>query len=65
MRPVTEKADELLEDRDEALLPKGITAHKLRHTYGSPLAACGEDPSYVMAQLGHSDRSSRSASTRT
>jgi integrase len=55
MKPVTERADELLEDRDEALLPEGITAHKLRHTYGSLLAACGEDPSYVMAQLGHSD----------
>jgi integrase len=55
MRPVTEKADELLEERDEALLPEGITAHKLRHTFGSLLAACGEDPSYVMAQLGHSD----------
>ncbi len=55
MNPVVEKADELLADADEALLPEGITAHKLRHTYGSLLAACGEDPSYVMAQLGHAD----------
>ena len=38
-----------------APLPRGITAHKLRHTYASLLAACGEDPAYVMAQLGHAD----------
>jgi Phage integrase family len=55
MRPVLERADELLVGRDDPPLPEGITAHKLPHTYGSLLAACGEDPSYVMAQLGHSD----------
>lgn len=53
--PVIERADELLERRDEAPLPEGITAHKLRHTFASLLAACGEDPAYVMAQLGHAD----------
>src|SRR5204862_461511 len=41
--------------RGEAPLPPGITAHKLRHTFASLLAACGEDPAYVMAQLGHAD----------
>lgn len=53
--PTVARADELLAERDEALLPEGITAHKLRHTYASLLAACGEDPAYVMAQLGHAD----------
>jgi hypothetical protein len=48
--------------REETLSPtivnKTLTrlAHRRRrHTYGSLLAACGEDPSYVMAHLGHSD----------
>jgi integrase len=53
--PIIERADELLAERDEAPLPEGITAHKLRHTFGSLLAALGEDPAYVMDQLGHSD----------
>lgn len=55
IKPVVEKADEILAARDKALLPEGITAHKLRHTFASLLAACGEDPSYVMAQIGHTD----------
>src|SRR5829696_5668756 len=55
IKPVLEKTDELLTKREEAPLPEGITAHKLRHTFGSLLAACGEDPSYVMAQLGRTD----------
>ena len=37
------------------MLPEGITAHKLRHTFASLLAACGEDPAYVMSQTGHTD----------
>ena len=53
--PTVKRADELLTARDEAPLPEGITAHKLRHTFASLLAACGEDPAYVMAQLGHAD----------
>lgn len=36
-------------------LPKGVTTHKLRHTFASTLIACGEDPASVMAQLGHTD----------
>jgi integrase len=30
-----------------------VTAHKLRHTFASILFVRGEDPPYVMAQLGH------------
>lgn len=53
--PVIERANELLAGRELAPLPEGLTAHKLRHTFASLLAACGEDPAYVMAQIGHTD----------
>jgi len=43
------------EERGEVPLPKGVTPHKLRHTFASTLIACGEDPASVMAQLGHTD----------
>jgi integrase len=55
MRPVLERADELLAERGEHPLPEGVTAHKLRHTFASVLIALGRDPAYVMAQLGHAD----------
>jgi integrase len=55
IRPVIERADELLEERDEIPLPARLSAHKLRHTYASILAACGEDFPYVVDQMGHSD----------
>lgn len=50
-----ERADELLERRGQVPLPKGLTTHKLRHTFASVLIACGEDPVSVMRQLGHTD----------
>jgi integrase len=49
------RADRLLEERGQVPLPKGLTAHKLRHSFASILIACGEDPASVMAQLGHTD----------
>jgi integrase len=49
------RADGLLVERGQVPLPKGLTAHKLRHTFASILIALGEDPPSVMAQLGHSD----------
>jgi integrase len=49
------RADELLGRRGHVPLPKGLSAHKLRHTFASVLIACGEDPASVMAQLGHTD----------
>jgi integrase len=52
---VFERANELLEERGRVPLPKGLTPHKLRHTFASILIACGEDPISVMKQLGHSD----------
>ena len=55
IKPVLEQTDKLLTKREEAPLPEGITPYPLWHTFGSLLVACGEDPSYVMAQLGHTD----------
>lgn len=52
---VIQRADELLIERDQRPLPKGLTPHKLRHTFASVLVACGTDPSTVMYQLGHTD----------
>ena len=49
------RADELLERRGLVPLPKGLTTHKLRHTFASVLIACGEDPVSVMRQIGHTD----------
>ncbi|HTU13667.1 MAG TPA: site-specific integrase [Solirubrobacterales bacterium] len=55
--PTLAHADELLLSRGQVPLPKGITSHKLRHTFASVLIACGEDPISVMGQLGHTDPS--------
>jgi integrase len=53
--PVLRRAEELLAARDGQPLPRGITPHKLRHTFASILVAIGKDPTYVMHQLGHTD----------
>jgi integrase len=55
IRPVVAHANRLLAQRGEAPLPEGVSAHKLRHTFASILYVRGEDPPYVMAQLGHTD----------
>jgi integrase len=65
IRPVVAAADELLARRGHQPLPAGVTAHKLRHTFASILYVRGEDPPYVMAQLGHTVPASRCASTPT
>ncbi len=46
------------ERRDQAglgPLPHGLTPHSLRRTFISLLLAAGDDPPYVMRQVGHSD----------
>jgi integrase len=50
-----DRADELLVADGQVPLPKGLTTHKLRHTFASVLIACGEDPISVMTQIGHTD----------
>lgn len=49
------RADTILERRGHVPLPRGVTAHKLRHTFASLSVACGEDPASVMLMLGHTD----------
>ena len=63
--PVLDRADELLADPGQHPLPRGVTPHKLRHTYASVLIALGRDPRYVMEQLGHTDPKFTLGSTRT
>lgn len=48
-------ADERLEADGRGSLPPRLTPHGLRHSFASLLVALGEDPRYVMAQLGHTD----------
>jgi len=55
LEPVFKRADELLVSRGLVPLPKGLTTHKLRHTFASVLIACGEDPISLMRQIGHTD----------
>lgn len=49
------RASEILIERDQIPLPRGLSAHKLRHTFASILVALGEDPISLMSQLGHTD----------
>jgi integrase len=55
LAPVIEVADALLLKRGQRPLPKGLTPHKLRHTFASILVACGVDVATVMYLLGHTD----------
>jgi integrase len=48
-------ATKTLEADALAPLPDGLTPHGLRHTYASILVALGEDPRYVMEQIGHTN----------
>ncbi|HWC49696.1 MAG TPA: site-specific integrase [Solirubrobacterales bacterium] len=50
---VFERADQLLRGRGELPLPKGLSPHKMRHTFASVLVALGTDPAQVMRQIGH------------
>ena len=55
VKPAVAQADELLEARGLVPIPKGLTTHKLRHTFASLLVACGEDPISLMRQIGHTN----------
>lgn len=48
-----ERANAILDERGVARLAEGLTPHSLRRTFASILVARGDDPAYVMAQLGH------------
>jgi integrase len=55
VKPAVAQADELLEAHGQVPIPKGLTTHKLRHTFASILVACGEDPVSLMRQIGHTN----------
>jgi integrase len=56
-RRLLAKAVELADARLDELglegLPERVTPHSLRRTFASVLVALGENPTYVMGQLGH------------
>ena len=52
-----ERANVRLEAAGRRALPEGLSPHALRRSFASWLIAEGEDPAYVMAQLGHTDPS--------
>ena len=55
LQPAVQRGNENLTDRGDLPLPERLTLHGLRHTFASLLVALGEDPRYVMGQLGHTD----------
>lgn len=55
LQPAVEHANEQLAKRNAEPLPERLTPHSLRRTFASILVALGEDPAYVIAQLGHTD----------
>lgn len=57
LAPAVARANALLARDGEELIPETLTPHGLRHTFASLLFAIGEDPRYVMGQLGHADAS--------
>lgn len=55
MQPVLVRAEAILATTGAQPLPEGVTAHKLRHTAASILAALNTPMPEVIAQLGHTD----------
>jgi len=55
LAPAVERANAALEVEGVEPLPTGLTPHSLRRTFASILVALGEDPAYVIGQLGHTD----------
>jgi len=49
------RANERVEKAGATPLPRGLSPHKLRHTFASVLVALGTDPGALMDQLGHAD----------
>jgi integrase len=50
-----EAANLVLEEREEELIPTGLTLHGLRHTFCSVMLALRVDAGYVADQAGHTD----------
>ena len=52
-----DRANEQLAKAGKAPLPDGLSPHALRRSFASWLIAEGEDVSYTMQQMGHTDPS--------
>jgi len=55
LAPAVDAANAALATVGTEALPERLTPHSLRHTFASILVALGEDPAYVMGQMGHTD----------
>ena len=55
VRAVERANERIVADGGCEPLPDGLSPHALRRTFASWLVAEGEDPAYVMGQLGHTD----------
>jgi integrase len=55
LKRVALQANELLAAEERAQIPPEISPHSLRRTFASLLYLRGENPVYVMHQMGHSD----------
>jgi integrase len=55
LKRAAERANEALADSDTPPIPSGLSPHSLRRTFASLLYLRGENPVYVMHQMGHTD----------
>jgi integrase len=55
LKRVVQRANETLADKDIPLIPVELSPHSLRRTFASLLYLRGENPVYVMHQMGHAD----------
>lgn len=55
LTPAVREANRVLAENGHATMSDRITPHSLRRTFASILVVIGEDPVYVMGQLGHTD----------
>jgi integrase len=56
LAPAVARTNERLDRKRPEPLPEHLTPQSLRRTFASILVAVGNDPTYVMGQLGHTDR---------
>ncbi|MDP9384584.1 MAG: site-specific integrase [Actinomycetota bacterium] len=55
LAPAVERANAALELEGVEPLPEGLTPHSVRRTFAPILVVLGEDPAYVIGQLGPTD----------
>jgi integrase len=55
LKRVVQRANEALAEQDLAPIPTELSPHSLRRTFASLLYLRGENPVYVMHQMGHAD----------